>query len=474
MKKANINKLLALLLTLALCFAVLAGCSNQEADEVANPEDIATEAPASTDAPEESEEDSDEESEESEEVAEECEEDGCDDEDCDICYEDADDEDADDGDDDNNNNNTSNDSSSVSNNNNNSSNNNNSNSGGERVRRKTRDSGSSGSHGSGGSSSGGGSSSSGGGSSSSGGGSSSGSGSSSGGGGSSSGGGQGTVQKKGTTFVAPANRKEITGTISISGSTSLYPVMATLAEAFKKEFPKVNINFSDVTGSGAGRTGANNNRVSFGMVSAEWTSANRSSFPNVIPLQICIDGVAVIVNPQNPTTNITRDNLRSIYNVQPSTDWGAFGGTAGQTISTVNRENGSGTRDCFQSVLGLTGNYDRIQGATILNSTGGVMTAVAGNANAIGYVSLASLDSRVKALSFNGVAANRGNLQNGSYQLQRPFILGVNRNRTLNEAEKQFITYVFSTQGQALIDREGLVSMTDSGIKTELGKVGLG
>jgi phosphate transport system substrate-binding protein len=216
------------------------------------------------------------------------------------------------------------------------------------------------------------------------------------------------------------------------------------------------------------------------MVSAEWTNSNRNQFPNVIPLQICIDGVALIVNNRNTVTNLTAQQVLEIYRAESlgrTTNWSAVGGN-NTPINAISRESGSGTRDCFQSIIGalsggLGSGYDLHSTASVLTSTGAVVNAVANNPNSIGYVSLANVDNTVKAIRYGGVEATRANLQNGSYTLQRPFLLCVNNSRTLNEAEKQFLLFIFSAQGQAIIDGRGLVGMSDSGIRTELGKVGL-
>ena len=276
-------------------------------------------------------------------------------------------------------------------------------------------------------------------------------------------------------YVPPPGLNTLRGTVSISGSTSLYPVMATLTEAFKKVAPNVTVNFSDVTGSGAGRTRANNNQVSFGMVSAEWSSSNAAQFPNFIPIQICIDGVAVIVNPSNTLTNITRADLLKVYGIQDRVlNWSGVGGSD-LAINVVNREDGSGTRDCFQSVLGLSGNYDRLPNASILTTTGAVITAVGSNNNSVGYASLANVenDRSVKILQYNGVTPSKATLQNGTYTLQRPFLLGVNKNRTLNDAEKEFLKYILSAEGQKIIEGQGLVGMDATAITKELAKVGI-
>jgi phosphate transport system substrate-binding protein len=197
---------------------------------------------------------------------------------------------------------------------------------------------------------------------------------------------------------------------------------------------------------------------------------------------MCIDGVALIVHPNNSVTNLTPEQLVGIYRAdtaeRPRTlNWSGVGG-GNNPINAISRESGSGTRDCFQSILsalpgGLGTGYDLHSTASILTSTGAVRNAVAGNPNSIGYVSLANVDSTVKALRYGGVEATRANLQNGSYTLQRPFLLCVNNSRTLNQAEQEFLKFIFSAQGQAIIDGEGLVGMSASGITTELAKVGL-
>jgi phosphate transport system substrate-binding protein len=255
-------------------------------------------------------------------------------------------------------------------------------------------------------------------------------------------------------------------------------VVSALTERFKQLHPGVTVNFGPVTGSGTGRTDANNNRVSFGMVSATWSGGNRNQFPNVIPVTICLDGVAMIVHPSNSVNNLTLAQVHSIYRVENRvTNWNEVGG-GNLAISAVSRENGSGTRDCFQSVIqdggrgSLGSNYDSQSGASILNSTGAARDAVVNNPNAIGYVSLASVGA-AKALSIDGIAATNANVQNGSYQLQRPFIMGVNRNRELNDAEKEFLRFIFSADGMKIISDMNLVTLSDAQITEQLALVGL-
>jgi len=272
-----------------------------------------------------------------------------------------------------------------------------------------------------------------------------------------------------------ANTSQLTGTISIGGSTSLYPVMATMATEFQKLHPKVQINFNN-TGINNGRNDANRNAVSFGMVSAKWTDENAEQFPNVIPVQICYDSVAVIVNRSNPVNNLTTQQLKNIYGIEPQvtriTNWNGVSGFD-RTITTISRESGSGIRDCFQSVLGLSGSYDRAVNSTVEGSTGTVIQKVMNNADAIGYVSVASADKTVKVLTLDGITPTTVNIQTGRYPIQRPFSLLINKYRKLNSAEQEFLRFIYSAAGESIIKEMGLIPMTFPATTAELAKVNL-
>ncbi len=147
--------------------------------------------------------------------------------------------------------------------------------------------------------------------------------------------------------------------------------------------------------------------------------------------------------------------------------------TAGNPISVVTREDGSGTRGAFVELFGIEdadGNDAITQSAEISNSTSVVMTTVAGNPDAIGYISLGSLDNTVKALEIDGVAATVENINNGTYKVYRPFNIATKEG--LSETAQDFVNFIMSEQGQAIVAEEGYISVENSGSYTPSGKTG--
>ena len=175
-----------------------------------------------------------------------------------------------------------------------------------------------------------------------------------------------TTTKAATTTAAPPAGKtytaapaSLTGTISFSGSTSVYPVAAALTEAFKIKYPNVKIHITNVTGSGAGLADANAGNVSFGMRSSAWDSTTAQKYSTIVPYQIAIDGVAIVVNTSSSLTNVTFADIKNVY-----------GGTAlGDISSPISRESGSGTRTCFEDIMKANGGLPTYVGGTISAST---------------------------------------------------------------------------------------------------------
>ena len=147
--------------------------------------------------------------------------------------------------------------------------------------------------------------------------------------------------------------------------------------------------------------------------------------------------------------------------------------TAGNPISVVTREDGSGTRGAFVELFGIEdadGNDAITQSAEISNSTSVVMTTVAGNPDAIGYISLGSLNNTVKALEIDGVAATVENINNGTYKVYRPFNIATKEG--LSETAQDFVNFIMSEQGQAIVAEEGYISVESNGSYTPSGKTG--
>jgi phosphate transport system substrate-binding protein len=251
--------------------------------------------------------------------------------------------------------------------------------------------------------------------------------------------------------VQPAAQTAQPHTISVGGSTSVTPLMELFQAEYEKAHSGVKITISG-TGSGDGIKGAGEGTYEIGMSSRELTPAEIGT--GLEPLVIAIDGIAAIVNNGNPITGLTMAQIKDIYTGKV-TRWEQLGAAAnGKTggIAVISREPGSGTRGAFQELVKFQ-DGELVQNAIIFDGTGAIKSAVAGNADAIGYISLGSVDNTGKALSVDGVAATNDNVKSGSYKIARPFILITKRGVTLNPATKAFLDWTMSDAGQTIVKK---------------------
>jgi phosphate transport system substrate-binding protein len=237
-------------------------------------------------------------------------------------------------------------------------------------------------------------------------------------------------------------------TIAVGGSTSVNPLM----ELFIAEYAKVrsNVKFTvSATGSGDGIKGVPAGTCEIGMSSRELTPAEIGT--GIDELVIAIDGIAVIINNANPIATLTQEQIKNIYTGEIAS-WEQLGAAAqGKTgrIAVVSREPGSGTRGAFEEILKFQDKL--VRGAIEFDGTGAIKAEVSRNADAIGYISLGSLDNSIKALSVDGVAATTANVVSGSYKIARPFILMTKKGVTLNAETKAFLDWVMSPIGQNIV-----------------------
>ena len=213
---------------------------------------------------------------------------------------------------------------------------------------------------------------------------------------------------------APAT---LSGSVSTNGSTSMEKVIGALSEQFMADNSGVAVTY-DPTGSGAGIEAASNGSADIGLASRALKDEEKAG--GLTETVVALDGIAVIVNADSKVEDLTVEQIGKIFTGE-ITDWSEVGGDAG-TISCIGREAGSGTRDGFESI---TGTKDACKLDQELTSTGGVIEAVAGNPNAIGYASLSAVEGKntVKAVTVGGVACTEETVLNGSYAIQRPFVL---------------------------------------------------
>lgn len=238
-------------------------------------------------------------------------------------------------------------------------------------------------------------------------------------------------------------------TVSTDGSTSMEKVINVLGEAFEQENSNATFTYNP-TGSGTGIQAVLEGRCDIGLSSRNLKDEEKEQ--GLIETVLAYDGIAVIVNPENPIENLSMEDLGKIYTGE-ITNWKDLGGNDGEIV-LIGREAGSGTRDGFESI---TKTEDICEYRQELTSTGDVITTVAGNPNAIGYASLASVSDKVKMISVNHVMPSEETVKDGSYVVQRPFVLVTNQNKELSETAQQFFDYITSSNAAEIISKAGVV-----------------
>ena len=243
----------------------------------------------------------------------------------------------------------------------------------------------------------------------------------------------------------------LSGSVATNGSTSMEKVMGTLGEQFMADHSGVKVSY-DPTGSGTGIEAAKNGSCDIGLASRGLKDEEKAS--GLVGTTVALDGIAVIVNAGSKVADLTVEQIAKIFTGE-ITDWSEVGGDAG-TISCVGREAGSGTRDGFETI---TGTKDTCVLAQELTSTGAVIEAVAGNPNAIGYASLSSVEGKdtVKAVTVDGVACSEDTVLDGSYAIQRPFVLVTKDGAALSAQAQAFFDFATSADASDLIRAAGAV-----------------
>ena len=249
--------------------------------------------------------------------------------------------------------------------------------------------------------------------------------------------------------AAASSASGLNGTVATGGSTSMEKVMSALQEAYAEKEPDVTVTY-DPTGSGAGITGATDKTLDIGLSSRKLKDGETG----VTATTIALDGIAIIVNNANPVQDLTIDQIAKIATGEV-TNWKDVGGEDAPIV-LIGREAGSGTRDGFESIVGVT---DKCQYAQELTSTGAVITGVAANNGAIGYASLSALKDTVKAVTVEGVACTEETVLDGTYKIQRPFNFVTNDSVTPSDAVQSFIDFATSTEAADLIRAAGAVPM---------------
>lgn len=240
-------------------------------------------------------------------------------------------------------------------------------------------------------------------------------------------------------------------TISISGSTSVGPLMEKIQEKYEEENGNITLEIQQ-NGSGAGIKDVISGISEIGMSSRELKDDEKTSVQGTI---VAYDGIALLVNPENPVKNISLEDVKKIYTGK-ITNWKELGGDD-SAIVVVSREEGSGTRDAFQEIVGYE-SEELIKDATISDGSGAVKTIVAGNKNAIGFASFEFIDNTVKALEIDDVAPTAENVKAGEYKISRPYIL-VTKEGSLTEEGQNLIGFVLSAEGQQIVEENKLITI---------------
>ena len=250
--------------------------------------------------------------------------------------------------------------------------------------------------------------------------------------------------------MSACSADKLNGSVATDGSTSMEKVIGVLGESFMETNPDVSFTYNP-TGSGSGITAVSEKRCDIGLSSRALKDEEKNS--GLTETVLAYDGIAIIVNPENAISDLSVEDIARIYTGE-ITNWKDLGG-ADAEIVVIGREAGSGTRDGFESI---TGTSEKCVYRQELTSTGDVITTVSQNPDAIGYASLSAVKDTVKALTVGGVAPTEDTVKDGSYVVQRPFVLVTRTDEKLSEAAQAFFDYATSADAVELIAKAGAVS----------------
>ncbi len=241
--------------------------------------------------------------------------------------------------------------------------------------------------------------------------------------------------------------------VSTDGSTSMEKVIGALGEAFELDNSGVTFTYNP-TGSGSGITAVAEGRCDIGLSSRSLKAEEKEK--GLEETILALDGIAIIVNPENAIADLSLETIAKIYKGE-ITNWSEVGGKDAEIV-LIGREAGSGTRDGFESITGTDGECKYRQELT---STGDVITTVASNPDAIGYASLASVKDTVKAISVDGVVPSETSVKDGTYKVQRPFVLVTKSDAELSKTAQKFFDFITSKDANEIISKAGAVPVAE-------------
>lgn len=237
-------------------------------------------------------------------------------------------------------------------------------------------------------------------------------------------------------------------TVSTDGSTSMEKVIGYLSEAYMDENKNVKVTYNP-TGSGSGIQAVSEGRCDIGLSSRDLKDDEKQNLEETV---VAIDGIAIIVNPENTVEDLSVEQIGKIYTGE-ITNWKEVGGED-KPIVPIGREAASGTRDGFESI---TGTKDKCKYSQELTSTGDVIQTVSGNPNAIGYASLAAVKDTIKVLSVEGVRPSKETIQDKTYKIQRNFVLVTRKGTALSADAQKFFDFATSSAADSLIEKAGAI-----------------
>ncbi len=247
---------------------------------------------------------------------------------------------------------------------------------------------------------------------------------------------------------APSEASASQSTVSTDGSTSMEKVIGYLSESYMEENKNVKVTYNP-TGSGAGIQAVSDGRCDIGLSSRDLKDDEKTTLDQTV---VAIDGIAIVVNPSNTASNLSVQQLADIYTGE-IINWSQVGGDD-LPIVLIGREAASGTRDGFESI---TDTKDKCKYNQELTSTGDVIQTVSGNPNAIGYASLAAVKDSVKVLSVDNVMPSKQTIQDGSYKVQRDFVLVTKKDKKLGDEAQKFFDFATSAAADDLIEKAGAI-----------------
>ena len=250
-------------------------------------------------------------------------------------------------------------------------------------------------------------------------------------------------------YPPAASNTEVTGAVATDGSTSMEKVIGALGESFMGANKGITVTYNP-TGSGSGIQAVSEGRCDIGLSSRALKDEEKAS--GLKETVVALDGIAIIVSPENPVSDLDVETIAKIYTGE-ITNWKDLGGSDAEIV-LIGREAGSGTRDGFESI---TGTKDACKYRQELTSTGDVITTVSQNPDAIGYASLAAVSDKVKTLTVGGVTPTEDTVKDGSYVIQRPFVLITKDGAQLSDAAQLFFDYATSADAADIISKAGAV-----------------